>query len=322
MIKVAKWVIVSDNRGRATRPAAILIAGPTASGKSALALHLARLIGGVVVNADSMQVYRDLRIITARPTEADEALAPHVLYGAVDGATTHSVARWLGDVGDASRHAEEGGLTPILVGGTGLYFKALTQGLSEIPSIPAEVRAAVRRWASTRSPHELHAELARRDPRTAQGLRPTDPQRVTRALEVHVATGEGLATYQAKRSKPLFEAGRYVGFALTLERAILRERVDRRFEAMIRDGALLEVEEYRRRGLDGASPLMRAHGVQPLIRHLAGATDLATAIEEGKADTRRYLKRQDTFFRHQLPDFTTATPAEAEDAILRLARQL
>ena len=303
------------------RPATVLIAGPTASGKSALALRLARRIGGVVVNADSMQVYRDLRIITARPTVADEALVPHALYGTIDGATSHSVAQWLRDVGDALRHAEESGLTPILVGGTGLYFKALTQGLSDIPAVPVEVRAALRRWASTRPPNALHAELARRDPKTAQGLRPTDPQRVTRALEVHLATGESLATYQAKRSIPLLASGQYVGIILTLERGILRERVDQRFETMISDGALIEVDEYRRRDVDGSLPLMRAHGVPPLIRYLTNAANLSAAMEEGKADTRRYLKRQETFFRHQLPDFAVVAPADAEETILRRLRQ-
>ncbi len=304
------------------RPAAILIAGPTTSGKSALALRLARAIGGVVVNADSMQVYRDLRVITARPTEADEASVPHRLYGTIDGATNHSVARWLGDVEGALRDAAEAGLVPILVGGTGLYFTALTRGLSDIPPIPDAVRAMVRRWADDRSPEALHAELARLDPRTAQGLRPTDPQRVTRALEVHAATGEGLATYQATRSRPLLEAARYVAVRLAVERSTLRERVDQRFQAMIHDGALIEVERLRRRALDGALPIMRAHGVPSLIRHLDGAIDLATAIDQGQTDTRRYLKRQDTFFRHQLPDFTPVTPSEAEDAILRRVGQL
>ncbi len=301
-------------------PAAILIAGPTASGKSALALRLARAFGGLVINADSMQVYRDLRIITARPTASDEALVPHALYGAIDGATSHSVARWLADVEGALRMAAASGLTPILVGGTGLYFKALTQGLSDIPPVPAAVRAAVRLWALSLSPEALHAELARRDPDTAERLRPTDPQRVTRALEVQLATGEGLVAFQATRSPPLLGVGRYVGVTLAMDRAALRERVDRRFEAMVRNGALAEVESLRERGLDAALPVMRAHGVPPLTRHLDGRIDLATAVDEGKADTKRYLKRQDTFFRHQLPDFTHVAFGEAEDAITRLWR--
>ena len=301
---------------------AILIAGPTASGKSALALRVARAIGGVVINADSMQVYRDLRIITARPSVADEAMVPHALYGTVDGAANHSVARWLADVEAALRIAAQAGRVPIVVGGTGLYFQALTQGLSDIPPIPDEVRAAVRAWASDRSPPALHAELARLDPATARHLRHTDPQRVTRALEVAIATGGSLSAYQSRRSPPLLGPGRRVGVTLELDRGILRERVDRRFEAMTREGAIDEVARLRERALDPTLPVMRAHGVPPMLRYLAGETSLPNAIEEGKAATRRYLKRQDTFFRHQLPDFATVAPSKAEDAILRGWRQL
>ena len=301
---------------------AILIAGPTTSGKSALALRVAGAIGGVVINADSMQVYRDLRIITARPSEADEALVPHALYGTVDGATNHSVARWLDDAGGALRRAREAGLVPILVGGTGLYFKALTQGLSDIPQVPDAVRASVRAWAWSRSAEALHGELERRDPSSARKLRPTDQQRVMRALEVHVATGESLASYQSRRSPPLLAAGRYVGITLTVDRTTLRERVDRRFETMVREGAPMEVQRLRERAIDPACPVMRAHGVPPLIRCLEGRIDLATAVGEGQADTRRYIKRQHTFFRHQLLDFTAVAPSEAEDAIARLRSQL
>ncbi len=301
---------------------AILIAGPTTSGKSALALRVAEATGGVVINADSMQVYRDLRIITARPNEADEALVPHALYGTVDGATNHSVARWLTDVARAMGCAREADLTPILVGGTGLYFKALTQGLSDIPQVPDAVRATVRSWACSRSPEALHDELARRDPLSARRLRPSDQQRVARALEVHVATGESLATYQSRCSRPLLVAGRYVGIVLTADRATLRERVDRRFETMVRDGALTEVQRLRERAIDPALPIMRALGVAPLMRCLEGRIDLPTAIGEGQAATRRYVKRQQTFFRHQLPGFAPVAPSEAEDAIARLRSQL
>ena len=315
---------MSESRGTSGRDGltAILIAGPTTSGKSALALRVAGAIGGVVINADSMQVYRDLRIITARPSEADEVLVPHALYGTVDGATNHSVARWLDDAGGALRRAREAGLTPILVGGTGLYFKALTQGLSDIPQVPDAVRASLRAWAASRSTEALHGELERRDPLSSRKLRPTDQQRVLRALEVHVATGESLASYQSRRSPPLLDAGCYVGITLAIERATLRERVDRRFEAMVRGGALAEVQRLHERAIDPASPIMRAHGVPPLILYLEGHIDLATAISAGQADTRRYIKRQHTFFRHQLPDFTPVAPSEAEDAIARLRSQL
>ena len=276
----------------------------------------------MVINADAMQVYGDLRIITARPTRADEALVPHALYGTVDGATNYSVARWLADVEGALRTAAEVNLLPILVGGTGLYFKALTQGLSELPPIPEAVRAAVRSWAADRSAQAVHAELTRLDPRTAQRLRPTDPQRVTRALEVAIATGGSLAAFQAQRSPPLLGAGRCVGITLVANRTVLRERVDRRFKAMVREGALAEVGRLRERAVDARVPVMRALGVPPLMRHLQGSIDLATAVAEGQADSRRYLRRQDTFFRHQLPDFTPVEPLEAEEAIMRLRRQL
>ena len=182
---------------------AILIAGPTASGKSALALELAARLNGLVVNCDSMQVYRDLRIITARPTMDEESLAPHALYGTVDGAENFSVSRWLAAAGTVLTQARASCQLPIFVGGTGLYFKALTQGLSDIPAVPAAVRAEVRAWAAGRPPAELHVTLAARDPATAARLRPTDPQRLLRALEVNAATGGSLVALQARRGIPL-----------------------------------------------------------------------------------------------------------------------
>ena len=186
----------------------LLIAGPTASGKSALALALARTMDATIVNADSMQVYRDLRVITARPTIAEEAQAPHALFGSVDGAQNHSVARWLAVVAPALDQIRAAGRTPILVGGTGLYFLALTRGLSDIPETPEAVRAELRGWAEGRDPGELHRRLAARDPRTAARLRPSDPQRLLRALEVVEATGKGLAAHHDARRPPPLPAGR------------------------------------------------------------------------------------------------------------------
>lgn len=290
----------------------ILIAGPTASGKSALALRLARALNGVVINADSMQVYRDLKTLTARPDPAEEGMAPHLLYGVVDGAVNHSVGLWLEDVRGALAEAKRSGRLPIFVGGTGLYFKALTQGLSEIPQVPAEVRADVRARAAGRPAEVLHAELMTRDPHMAARLRPSDPQRIMRALEVFEATGRSLAAFQIGRTPPLIDAATSRAFFLAPDRKLLAQRIDARFEAMISAGALDEVAALRARRLDPALPIMRAHGVPHLISHLDGALTLAEAAEKAKLDTRRYTRRQFTFARHQLPSFRWISAEEAE----------
>ncbi len=302
---------------RARAVDAVLIAGPTASGKSALALALARRIGGVVINTDSMQVYRDLRIITARPSDDNEAQAPHALYGTIDGACNHSVSRWLVDAAAEIERARAASLLPIFVGGTGLYFKALTQGLSEIPEVPAEIRAETRAWATGRPPEELHAALAARDPATAARLRPSDPQRLIRALEVNAATGASLATFQASRQPALLDIDRCAALVLAPDRDLLRESIDARFDAMMSAGALDEVIALGQRRLQPTLPIMRAHGVPPLLRHLSGELTLGDAITEGKSDTRRYIKRQATFARHQLPLFIETVPEDALDDVLR-----
>lgn len=310
----------SDDVGHGTeteaRYDAVLIAGPTASGKSALALRLARRCGGLVINADSMQVYRDLRVITARPSQVDESRAPHALFGHVDGAAAYSVSRWLADTTVALERARQDGLLPIVVGGTGLYFKALTEGLSNIPPVPDEIRAGIRAWAAGRTPEELHAELRRRDPATAAGLRPSDPQRITRALEVHAATGDSLAGFHASREPALLASSRWLGVCLQIDRGLLRDRVERRFDRMMEDGALREVAALADRRLDPSFPVMRALGVPPLLRHLSGDIDLETAVAEAKAATRRYIKRQETFARHQLPGFKGVEANQAESLML------
>ena len=295
---------------------AVLIAGPTASGKSALAIRLAQRLGGTVINADSMQVYRDLRVLTARPTPEEEAQAPHLLFGHVDGAENYSVGRWLEDAGAAIVAVRAQGRVPILTGGTGLYFKALVRGLSDIPAVPAEVRAEVRARAEGRTPEALHAELAALDPETAARLRPTDPQRVIRALEVFAATGQPLASFQSARQAPVLEPGTWRGYFLAPERQALYARIDARFDAMVEAGALDEVRALAARGLDPALPVMRAHGVPGLIAYLRGDSDLAAAIERGKSDTRHYSKRQYTFVRHQLPEFSWGSAAEVEGMVL------
>ena len=290
---------------------AILIAGPTASGKSAVALELARQTGGVVVNADSMQVYRDLRVLTARPTEADEAAAEHRLYGHVDGAENFSVGRWLADFAALMADLERAARMAIVVGGTGMYFKAATQGLSDIPRVPEDVRARVRAAAEGIAPAELHARLSTRDPATAARLKPTDPQRIVRALEVLEATGQPLAAFQGARAAPLLGQGTWRGFFLAPERDAVRAAIDGRFVKMIEAGALDEVRKMAARNLDPALPIMRAHGAPALMAHLRGETSLDEAIVRGQADTRAYAKRQFTFARHQLPGFAWLAPERA-----------
>jgi tRNA dimethylallyltransferase len=296
---------------------AILIAGPTASGKSALALQLAEQVGGAVVNADSMQVYGDLAVLTARPTPEEMARRPHHLYGHVDGAINHSVGAWLGDAKRALSEIAAVGQLPIFVGGTGLYFKAMTQGLADIPPVPAGIRGDVRAWAEGRPVAELHAELAARDPATAARLRPSDPQRILRALEVFAATGRSLASFQSSQQAPLLQPQTWLGFFLAPDRAELYARIDRRFEIMLEQGALAEVEALVRRRLDPLLPVMRAHGVPHLVTHLAGDIDRDEMLRRGKLDTRHYARRQFTFARHQLPEFAWLAPQDAAAAIGR-----
>jgi tRNA dimethylallyltransferase len=298
-----------------TPPIAILLAGPTTSGKSALALTLAQALGGIIINADSMQVYRDLAIITARPTLADEAKAPHLLYGHVDAGENYSVGRWLLDARAALAQAERQDLLPIFVGGTGLYFKALTRGLAAVPPIPADVRASVRARLKAEGVAVLHDELARHDPATAARLMPGDRARVTRALEVVLATGRSLADWHREGMPAPVDAARAVRIFLSVDRAELYRRIDARFDSMLAEGAIEEVKALAARILDAALPAMKAHGVPWLIRHLRGEISLAEAAEGGKRDTRRYTKRQATWFRHQLPDWTWAEPERAETLI-------
>jgi tRNA dimethylallyltransferase len=287
---------------------AVLIAGPTASGKSALAIQIARETGGTVVNADSMQVYRDLRVITNRPSPAEEAEAPHRLFGTVDGAVNFSAGRYAEAAGALLGTLAEQGSLPILVGGTGLYFKALTEGLSDIPAVPDPVRERVRAEAEGRSSPDLHADLARQDPDAAARLRPGDRQRILRALEVLAATGRSLVSFHDDRIPGPLAGRRLARIFLAPDRAELRARIDRRFEDMIAAGALDEVAALADRRLDPALPVMRAHGVPGLLSHLRGETGLAEAIARGQADTRAYAKRQFTWARHQMDGWAWAPP--------------
>jgi tRNA dimethylallyltransferase len=296
---------------------AVLIAGPTASGKSALALMLAEALGGTIINADAMQVYRDLRILTARPLPAEEAHAPHLLYGHVDAAENYSVGRWCVDAAAALAAVEREGRLPILTGGTGLYFKALTRGLAAVPPIPAQTRSAVRARLARKGIAALYAELCERDGATARRLMPGDRARITRALEVVLATGRSLTDWHRDGMAPALDAQLAVKVFLDVDRAELYRRIDARFDAMLAAGALEEVRALASRRLDAALPAMKAHGVPWLIRHLDGEFDLPATAEAAKRDTRRYTKRQATWFRHQLPDWTWIAPDTAPREIRR-----
>ncbi len=300
---------------------AVLIAGPTASGKSALAIRLAQALDGHVINADSMQVYRDLSILTARPTPLEQDGVPHLLFGHVDGAENYSTGKWLLDAGAAMAAVRDRGRLPILVGGTGLYFKALTRGIAEIPPVPVDVRARIRAEAEGVPAPELHARLAARDPETADRLRPTDPQRILRALEVLAATGHPLAHWQSAARPPVLPPGCYLGIFLAPDRPALLERIDLRFDRMVAEGALEEVARLAERRLSPSLPVMRAHGVPGLLAHRRGEIDLAAAVAKGKLDTRHYVKRQFTFARHQLPDFRWVAPEAAEAVVSAWGRE-
>ena len=276
------------------KPLAV-IAGPTATGKSARALELARENGGTIINADASQLYADLRIVTARPSPAEEAAAPHRLYGVVDGAQPCSAAAWAGMAREEIGRAHQIGSLPILVGGTGLYIKTLLAGTAPVPEIDAEIRQEVRGLATA----ELAAALAAEDPAMSARLRPSDTQRLARALEVIRSTGRSLADWQRTRTGGLAAFVSLHCEVIDLPRSELYERCERRFDAMLGEGALEEVHSLADRGLDPALPVMKAIGVPPLLAHLRGEIDLAEAADAVKRDTRRYAKRQQTWFRTQ-----------------------
>ena len=283
-----------------TPPRPILIAGPTASGKSGLALALAERLGGTVVNADSMQVYRELASLSARPTPQDEARVPHALYGCVSGAEAYSAGRYAADAALAIAEARAQGRVPIVVGGTGLYFKALLEGLSPVPAADPEVRAFWRAEAIRRPAAELHALLAERDPEMAGRLTPTDKQRIVRALEVLESTGRSLGEWQREPGQPVLAEAETVRLLVMPERQAQVAAIEARFDAMLAAGALDEVHSLLTHGFSTELPIMRALGVAPLAAHLAGTLALGGAVRIAKADTRKYAKRQLTWLRRNM----------------------
>lgn len=278
-------------------PPLALIAGPTASGKSALALALAEAASGVVINADSAQVYRDLRIVSARPTPDEEARAPHRLYGYRGGGDTCSAADWATDAKAAIREAHEAGRLPILVGGTGLYIRTLLEGIAPIPGIDPDIRAAVRALPIA----EAHAALTREDAEAAARLRPTDTSRIARALEVVRATGRPLAHWQAERVGGVGAEITLRPLVLLPPREWLHARCDARFEAILSDDGVAEVRVLLDRHLPVAAPVMRAIGVREIAAFLRGELTREEALAAGKIATRQYAKRQYTWFRRQPP---------------------
>ncbi len=277
----------------------VIVAGPTASGKSALALDLARALGGTVINADSMQVYRELRILTARPSPQEEAIVPHRLYGVLPAAESCSAARWRTLALQTIAEAHEAGRLPILAGGTGLYLRTLSAGLSPIPEVPPAVRRETRRRLAEIGNAAFHAELGGRDPAMAARLHPGDSQRLLRAMEVLVATGRSLADWQ---HEPTEGAAGLAVFTIALlpPRPVLRERISARFAAMLAAGALVEARSLAALRLPEDLPAMKAHGVRELIGHLAGALTLEEASRRAILLTGQYAKRQSTWLRHQM----------------------
>jgi len=280
---------------------AVLIAGPTASGKSRAALELARAAGGVIVNADSMQVYREARILTARPSDAEMAAVPHLLYGHVSVHEPYSTGRYQSDAGHALAEVRAAGRLPIFVGGTGLYFRALIEGLPEMPSIPQGVREAARARLAAIGNEAFHAELAARDPQIAAQLHPGDSQRMLRAYEVFEASGRSLAFWQQNEGQPVLHGLRLARFVIEVPRETLRMRIEERFRAMLAEGAMEEALALD--DLDPALPAARIIGRRELLGLHDGALTKEEAVERSVTATRQYAKRQDTWFRNQFPDW-------------------
>ncbi|CDM58327.1 tRNA delta(2)-isopentenylpyrophosphate transferase [Rhizobium favelukesii] len=281
---------------------AILITGPTASGKSALAVELAKQHDGVVVNADSMQVYDTLRVLTARPSDEDMQGVPHHLYGHVPASRAYSTGAWLRDVTDLLQRLRADGRKPIFVGGTGLYFKALTGGLSDMPVIPDALRNRLRSLLQSEGPEELYRQLQARDPLVADSLRPQDGQRIVRALEILEATGRSIVDFQAQAGPVIVDPSTSRRIVVEPERAVLHQRINGRFEKMLEQGAADEVRALFALSLSPDMPVMKAIGVSQIAAMLRGELTRDEVLERGAAATRQYAKRQMTWFRNQMDE--------------------
>lgn len=281
---------------------AILITGPTASGKSALAVELATRHDGAVVNADSMQVYDTLRVLTARPSEEEMQGVPHHLYGHVPAGAAYSTGAWLRDVSALLPMLKAEGRLPVFVGGTGLYFKALTGGLSDMPEIPETLRETLRRRLLEEGPDGLHAELTEADPATAASLNRQDGQRIVRALEVVKATGRSIADFQGRSGPVVIHASEARKIVVLPDRALLHQRINGRFEKMLQQGAEDEVRSLLALDLPPEAPVMKAIGVSQIAAMLRGEMTRDEVLEKGAAATRQYAKRQMTWFRNQMDD--------------------
>lgn len=281
---------------------AILITGPTASGKSALAVELAKRHDGAVINADSMQVYDTLRVLTARPSEEEMQGVPHHLYGHVPAGAAYSTGAWLRDVAALLPALRAAGLLPVFVGGTGLYFKALTGGLSDMPAIPEALREALRTRLLQDGPDGLYAALAAADPAMAASLNRQDGQRIVRALEVLKATGRSIADFQGRSGPAVIDAGEARKIVVLPDRAVLHERINGRFEKMLQQGAEDEVKALLALDLPAEAPVMKAIGVSQIAAMVRGEMTRDEVLEKGAAATRQYAKRQMTWFRNQMDD--------------------
>ncbi|CAK7256704.1 MULTISPECIES: tRNA (adenosine(37)-N6)-dimethylallyltransferase MiaA [unclassified Shinella] len=281
---------------------AILITGPTASGKSALAVRLAAEHDGVVVNADSMQVYDTLNVLTARPQPADMAGIEHRLYGHVPAGAAYSTGDWLREAATVVAELRQREKLPVFVGGTGLYFRALTGGLSDMPAIPEAVRTHLRGRLADEGAEALHLVLEAHDPQTAARLKPGDGQRIVRALEVLEATGQSISAFQAATGPAVIDADRAEKLVVLPDRAVLAARIDRRFADMLASGAVEEVQALLALDLSPAMPVMKAIGVPQIAAMLAGTMSAAEVVARGAAATRQYAKRQMTWFRNQLDE--------------------
>ncbi len=282
-------------------PSAILIAGPTASGKSALALALAERFKGAIINADSMQIYRDLRILSARPSIEDEARVPHVLYGHIGAEAAYSAGHYAKDVARVIDQVRAENRVPVIVGGTGLYFKVLLEGLSPVPQIDPEIRTKWREAALAQNASTLHDTLAKVDPEMAMRLKRGDRQRIVRALEVMEQTGRSLACWQSEPGTPVLpDEDTILKLVVAPPREVLHQRADTRFQDMMAGGAVEEVRALLARDLDPSLLILRALGVGSISEWLAGERDRESAIERGQAETRQYIKRQTTWLRKNM----------------------